>query len=133
MGCRPAFAAMQVNLFEGTCYLTPVLGAWLADAHWGRYKTILVFSGIYFVVCHATSLSNKILLQMNTQSSKAGLAAINAFVQSHAAWLQCMHVMTVFALIGSLCGPSYHKGMCAYFLDKHSVKDHSRRLAVQRQ
>ena len=51
MGCRPAFAATQVNLFEGTCYLTPVLGAWLADAHWGRYKTILVFSGIYFVVC----------------------------------------------------------------------------------
>ena len=50
MGCRPAFAATQVNLFEGTCYLTPVLGAWLADAHWGRYKTILVFSGIYFVV-----------------------------------------------------------------------------------
>lgn len=51
MGCRPAFAATQVNLFEGTCYLTPVLGAWLADAHWGRYKTILVFSGIYFLVC----------------------------------------------------------------------------------
>ena len=50
MGCKPAFAATQVNLFEGTCYLTPVLGAWLADAHWGRYKTILVFSGIYFVV-----------------------------------------------------------------------------------
>lgn len=55
MGCRPAFAAMQVNLFEGTCYLTPVLGAWLADAHWGRYKTILVFSGIYFVVRHKYS------------------------------------------------------------------------------
>lgn len=58
MGCKPAFAATQVNLFEGTCYLTPVLGAWLADAHWGRYKTILVFSGIYFVVStlHWTSV-----------------------------------------------------------------------------
>ncbi len=54
MGCRPAFAATQVNLFEGTCYLTPVLGAWLADAHWGRYKTILVFSGIYFLVCKSS-------------------------------------------------------------------------------
>ena len=41
---------MQVNLFEGTCYLTPLLGAWLADARWGRYKTILVFSAIYFLV-----------------------------------------------------------------------------------
>ena len=50
MGSRPAAAAMQVNLFEGTCYLTPLLGAWLADARWGRYKTILVFSAIYFLV-----------------------------------------------------------------------------------
>ncbi|DBA89647.1 hypothetical protein WJX79_009961 [Trebouxia sp. C0005] len=57
MGCRPAFAATQVNLFEGTCYLTPVLGAWLADAHWGRYKTILVFSGIYFVGMVTLALS----------------------------------------------------------------------------
>lgn len=41
---------MQLNLFEGTCYLTPLLGAWLADSLWGRYKTIIVFSAIYFVV-----------------------------------------------------------------------------------
>ena len=57
MGCKPAFAATQVNLFEGTCYLTPVLGAWLADAHWGRYKTILVFSGVYFLVSPGLSHS----------------------------------------------------------------------------
>lgn len=66
MGCRPAFAATQVNLFEGTCYLTPVLGAWLADAHWGRYKTILVFSGIYFVVrlhCHSSLVPLELIQQ----------------------------------------------------------------------
>lgn len=33
-------------VFEGTCYLTPILGAYLADAAWGRYKTILAFSGV---------------------------------------------------------------------------------------
>lgn len=44
---EPAFAAIMVQLFEGTCYLTPLLGAWLADLRWGRYKTILVFSSIY--------------------------------------------------------------------------------------
>ena len=49
MGQEPGFAAVQVNLFEGTCYLTPLLGAWLADGLWGRYKTILVFSLIYLV------------------------------------------------------------------------------------
>ena len=41
---------LQVNLFEGTCYLTPLLGAWLADSYWGRYRTIIVFSLIYLAV-----------------------------------------------------------------------------------
>jgi peptide/histidine transporter 3/4 len=40
-------------LFSGTCYLTPLLGAFLADAYWGRYKTILYFSALY---CLVTSL-----------------------------------------------------------------------------
>jgi dipeptide/tripeptide permease len=52
MGEAPAFSAIMVQLFEGTCYMTPLLGAWLADSHWGRYKTILVFSSIYMLVRH---------------------------------------------------------------------------------
>ena len=50
MGTDPATASIQQMLFEGTCYITPLLGAWLADSHWGRYKTILVFSLIYLLV-----------------------------------------------------------------------------------
>mmetsp|Transcript_13275 Transcript_13275/g.31436 ORF Transcript_13275/g.31436 Transcript_13275/m.31436 type:complete len:740 (+) Transcript_13275:102-2321(+) len=42
-------AAAQVTFFSGTCYLTPLLGAWLADSMLGRYKTILLFSYIYLV------------------------------------------------------------------------------------
>jgi len=49
MGETSGYAAVQLNLFEGTCYLTPILGAWLADSLWGRYFTILVFSIIYFI------------------------------------------------------------------------------------
>ena len=44
-------STLQVMVFEGTCYITPLLGAYLADSHWGRYKTILVFSTIYFCGC----------------------------------------------------------------------------------
>lgn len=42
-------ASAAVNVWSGTCYLTPLLGAWLADSHWGRYKTIAIFSTIYAV------------------------------------------------------------------------------------
>jgi hypothetical protein len=50
MGGDPASAAIQVSMFEGTCYITPLIGAYLADSLWGRYKTILVFSSVYFLV-----------------------------------------------------------------------------------
>ncbi|GIL61727.1 hypothetical protein Vafri_16126 [Volvox africanus] len=49
MGGDPADAAIQVSVFEGTCYLTPLIGAYLADSRWGRYKTIHIFSSIYLV------------------------------------------------------------------------------------
>lgn len=58
MGYEPAFASVQLMLFEGTCYLTPILGAWLADSAWGRFKTILVFSIIYFVVSSHLGISS---------------------------------------------------------------------------
>ncbi|CAG9466836.1 unnamed protein product [Pedinophyceae sp. YPF-701] len=49
MGLDTGDAAFQVNLWGGTCYITPLLGAYLADSVWGRYYTILFFSIIYLV------------------------------------------------------------------------------------
>lgn len=43
-------AARNVTTWSGTCYVTPLIGAFLADTYWGRYKTIAVFSIIYFFV-----------------------------------------------------------------------------------
>ncbi|XAR48005.1 hypothetical protein NMG60_11030679 [Bertholletia excelsa] len=42
-------AARNVSIWTGTCYLTPLIGAVLADAYWGRYWTIAAFSTIYFI------------------------------------------------------------------------------------
>lgn len=49
MGIDAAAAAIAVMVFEGTAYVTPLLGAYLADSFWGRYRTILVFSTIYLI------------------------------------------------------------------------------------
>ena len=74
MGDTPANAATQLMLFEGTCYMTPILGAWLADSLWGRYRTILVFSGIYFVVS-AAAACNIVPLASSSHWSFSGQAA----------------------------------------------------------
>lgn len=41
-------AANNVTNWSGTCYITPLIGAFIADSYWGRYKTIAVFSIVYF-------------------------------------------------------------------------------------
>ncbi|KAI3771305.1 hypothetical protein L6452_02467 [Arctium lappa] len=41
-------ASVNVTNWQGTCYATPLLGAFLADAYLGRYWTIAGFSIIYF-------------------------------------------------------------------------------------
>lgn len=50
-------AARNVSAWSGTCYITPLLGAVLADAYWGRYWTIAIFSTIYFVGMVTLTLS----------------------------------------------------------------------------
>lgn len=43
-------ASTTVTNWSGTCYATPLIGAFLADAYLGRYWTIAIFSVIYALV-----------------------------------------------------------------------------------
>lgn len=47
---RAGRCPLQLQVWKATVYLTPLLGAYLADALMGRFWVILVFSCIYFVV-----------------------------------------------------------------------------------
>lgn len=47
---RNVAAVNNVTNWSGTCYVTPLLGAFLADAYLGRYWTIASFSIIYVFV-----------------------------------------------------------------------------------
>lgn len=42
-----AFAKSVYHYFISATYLLPLLGAWIADKYWGRYKTILLISLMY--------------------------------------------------------------------------------------
>nr|XP_048324607.1 protein NRT1/ PTR FAMILY 8.1-like [Ziziphus jujuba var. spinosa] len=43
-------ASKNNSNWSGTCYTTPLIGAFLADAYLGRYWTIAAFSIIYVIV-----------------------------------------------------------------------------------
>lgn len=44
---QEARATSVYHLFAGACYLFPVLGAFISDRIWGKYKTILYLSLVY--------------------------------------------------------------------------------------
>ena len=44
LSLNTAEANLQVSIWSASCYVTPLIGAWLADSYWGRYKTIIIFS-----------------------------------------------------------------------------------------
>lgn len=45
-----ATASKTVLNWSGTCYITPLIGAFLADSYLGKYCTIAIFSIIYVIV-----------------------------------------------------------------------------------
>ncbi|KAI8464338.1 MAG: POT family-domain-containing protein [Monoraphidium minutum] len=49
MGYPADTASQLLQAWKGTVYLTPVLGAFLADAYMGRFLVILVFSIVYLI------------------------------------------------------------------------------------
>lgn len=42
-------ADAHVSTWNGACFVTPLLGAWIADTHTGRYRTILAFGMLYLL------------------------------------------------------------------------------------
>ncbi|XP_054796242.1 protein NRT1/ PTR FAMILY 8.1-like [Prosopis cineraria] len=52
-----ATASKNVSNWSGTCYITPLIGAFLADAYLGRYWTIATFSIIYVIGMTLLTLS----------------------------------------------------------------------------
>ena len=44
-------ASNNVTNWNGAIWIMPIFGAYIADAHLGRYRTFLISSFIWFTVC----------------------------------------------------------------------------------
>jgi solute carrier family 15 (peptide/histidine transporter), member 3/4 len=43
-------AANNVSKWTGTVYMFSLIGAFVSDSYWGRYKTCAIFQGIFVLV-----------------------------------------------------------------------------------
>ncbi|KAJ4774309.1 Protein NRT1/ PTR FAMILY 8.5 [Rhynchospora pubera] len=67
-------AAAQASMWQGTCFLTTLIGAYMADSHWGNYLTIAAFMVIYFMGLVVLTLSTSLpLLKHSHFTSYLGL------------------------------------------------------------
>lgn len=58
LGLAKDFSTELSSLFSSFNYITPLLGAYLADCYWGRFKTILIFCIVYLagmIICVISS------------------------------------------------------------------------------
>lgn len=62
IGQDNAEAANTVSKWTGTVYIFSLLGAFLSDSYWGRYKTCAIFQAIFVVGLVSLSLSSYIFL-----------------------------------------------------------------------
>ena len=57
VGQNNADAANNVSKWTGTVYIFSLVGAFLSDSYWGRYKTCAVFQVIFVIVSNASIFS----------------------------------------------------------------------------
>ncbi|XP_051149955.1 protein NRT1/ PTR FAMILY 7.3-like [Andrographis paniculata] len=62
MGQDNASAANNISKWMGTVYIFSLLGAFLSDSYWGRYKTCAVFQAIFVVGLVSLSLTSYLFL-----------------------------------------------------------------------
>ncbi|KAG0448098.1 hypothetical protein HPP92_027999 [Vanilla planifolia] len=62
LGQDNAIAANNVSKWTGTVYIFSLVGAFLSDSYWGRYKTCAVFQLIFVIGLITLSISTKMFL-----------------------------------------------------------------------
>jgi len=70
LGQNNADAANTVSKWTGTVYIFSLVGAFLSDSYWGRFKTCAIFQIIFVVVSPQSHLFSNVIFR-NTKNSTA--------------------------------------------------------------
>ncbi|XP_062205412.1 protein NRT1/ PTR FAMILY 8.5-like [Phragmites australis] len=71
-------AARNVSAWIGSCFFTPLIGAFFADTYWGRYWTVVIFFSVYAVGMLTLSVSAFLPLLMDS-SYNSGIHRVAAY------------------------------------------------------
>jgi dipeptide/tripeptide permease len=87
-------SANNVTNWVGTIWMTPIIGAYVADAHLGRYRTFMIASVIYLCVSRRRRLVGVLFVSASSVSSVRFFLGIGCW---------CFSFLVQLALCVSCC------------------------------
>ncbi|KAI3453427.1 hypothetical protein Pfo_010090 [Paulownia fortunei] len=92
-----ADAANSVSKWTGTVYICSLVGAFLSDSYWGRYKTCAIFQVIFVIGLVLLSLTTQIFLL-----KPRGCGDETSLCKSHSSWeLGLFYISTYMVALGN--------------------------------
>ncbi|XP_057980428.1 protein NRT1/ PTR FAMILY 7.2-like [Malania oleifera] len=116
MGQDNADAANKVSKWTGTVYIFSLLGAFLSDSYWGRYKTCAIFQVIFVIGLASLSLSSYIFLL-----KPHGCGAEHSPCQPHSPYHTLLFYLSIYLV--ALGNGGYQPNIATFGADQFDEND----------
>ncbi|XP_047964367.1 protein NRT1/ PTR FAMILY 7.3-like [Salvia hispanica] len=111
-----AEAANSVSKWTGTVYIFSLVGAFLSDSYWGRYKTCAIFQSIFVIGLVLLSLSTQVFLL-----KPGGCGDENTKCNTHSSWELGLFYISIYMV--ALGNGGYQPNIATFGADQFDVED----------
>ncbi|KAH7862729.1 hypothetical protein Vadar_008670 [Vaccinium darrowii] len=111
-----AEAANNVSKWTGTVYIFSLVGAFLSDSYWGRYKTCAIFQVIFVIGLIALSLASSLFL-LNPR----GCGDRTTTCGSHSTWEIGLFYLSIYMI--ALGNGGYQPNIATFGADQFDEED----------
>ncbi|KAL1568926.1 protein NRT1/ PTR FAMILY 7.3-like [Salvia divinorum] len=111
-----AEAANSVSKWTGTVYIFSLVGAFLSDSYWGRYKTCAIFQSIFVIGLVLLSLSTQVFLL-----KPGGCGDETTKCNTHSSWELGLFYISIYMV--ALGNGGYQPNIATFGADQFDVED----------
>ncbi|KAL0326584.1 UNVERIFIED_CONTAM: protein NRT1/ PTR FAMILY 7.3 [Sesamum angustifolium] len=111
-----AYAANSVSKWTGTVYIFSLVGAFLSDSYWGRFKTCAIFQAIFVIGLVLLSLTTQIFLL-----KPRGCGDETTPCESHSSWVIGLFYISIYMV--ALGNGGYQPNIATFGADQFDEED----------
>ncbi|XP_042008811.1 protein NRT1/ PTR FAMILY 7.3-like [Salvia splendens] len=111
-----AEAANSISKWTGTVYIFSLVGAFLSDSYWGRYKTCAIFQAIFVIGLVLLSLSTQVFLL-----KPGGCGDETTKCNTHSSWELGLFYISIYMV--ALGNGGYQPNIATFGADQFDIED----------